>query len=189
MTTSFFPYFPGNSSMPYDQIKQSCPGIDYQWLVFFPKQAPGFSFERLNGKRLLPGLAVAWIGNYSPSQNRPGTASVVSRNWLVFRRKEFSFPARRERRAYPSAVCEERATKREAKRTATRRVAPKTAWGFVAPRSQSAAAMLLRRALPQTVLGATKHQTIARHHTSASAKSIALARSRRNKLPMPSTKS
>src|SRR5438876_4179924 len=75
----------------------------------FPKQAPGFSFERLNGKRLLPGLAVAWIGNYSPSQNRPGTASVVSRNWLVFRRKEFSFPARRERRAYPSAVCEERA--------------------------------------------------------------------------------
>src|SRR6266516_2105455 len=49
-------------------------------------------------------------------------ASVVSRNWLVFRRKEFSFPARRERRAYPSAVCEERATKREAKRTAARRV-------------------------------------------------------------------
>src|SRR5438034_4074675 len=59
--------------------------------------------------------------------------SVVSRNWLVFRRKEFSFPARRERRAYPSAVCEERATKREAKSTAARRVAPKTAWGFVAP--------------------------------------------------------
>src|SRR5439155_9853751 len=72
MTTSFFPYFPGNSSMSYDPIKQSCPGIAYQWLVFFPKQAPGFSFERLNGKRLLPGLAVAWIGNYSPSQNRPG---------------------------------------------------------------------------------------------------------------------
>src|SRR5207249_10414339 len=114
---------------------------------------------------------------------------VVSRNWLVFRRKEFSFPARRERRAYPSAVCEERATKREAKRTAARRVAPKTAWGFVAPRSQSAAAMLSRRALPQAVLGATKHQPIARHHISASAKSIALARSRRNKLPMPSTKS
>src|SRR5216683_7382306 len=97
----------------------------------------------------------------------PG-ASVVSRNWLVFRRKEFSFPARRERRAYPSAVCEERATKREAKRTAARRVAPKTAWGFVAPRSQSAAAMLPRRALPQAVLGATKHQPIARHHTSVS---------------------
>src|SRR5205807_3182807 len=91
---------------------------------------------------------------------------VVSRNWLVFRRKEFSFPARRERRAYPSAVCEERATKREAKRTAARRVAPKTAWGFVAPRSQSAAAMLPRRALPQAVLGATNHQPIARHHTS-----------------------
>src|SRR5437899_10377719 len=93
------------------------------------------------------------------------SASVVSRNWLVFRRKEFSFPARRERRAYPSAVCEKRATKREAKRTAARRVAPKTAWGFVAPRSQSAAAMLPRRALPQAVLGATKHQPIARHHT------------------------
>src|SRR5438105_5283901 len=94
-----------------------------------------------------------------------GTPSVVSRNWLVFRRKEFSFPARRERRAYPSAVCEERATKREAKRTAARRVAPKTAWGFVAPRSQSAAAMLPGRALPQAGVGATKHQPVARHHT------------------------
>src|SRR5438094_113474 len=50
MTTSFFPYFPGNSSMSYDQIKQSCPGIAYQWLVLFPKQAPGFSFERLIGR-------------------------------------------------------------------------------------------------------------------------------------------
>ena len=93
-------------------------------------------------------------------------ASVVSRDWPVFRRREFSSPARRERQAYPSAVCGERATKREAKRTAARRVAPKTAWGFVAPRSQSAAAMLPRRALPQAVLGATKHQAIVRHYTS-----------------------
>src|SRR6266550_4683801 len=45
-------------------------------------------------------------------------------------------------------------------------VAPKMAWGFVAPRSQIAADMLPRRASPQAILGATKHQPIARHHTS-----------------------
>src|SRR5207244_6790270 len=48
---------------------------------------------------------------------------------------------------------------------ATRRVAPKMAWGFVARRSQIAADMLPRRASPQAILGATKHQPIARHHT------------------------
>jgi len=39
------------------------------------------------------------------------------------------------------------------------------AWGFVAPQSQIAADMLLRRASPQAILGATKHQLYARHHT------------------------
>src|SRR5216117_1959208 len=39
------------------------------------------------------------------------------------------------------------------------------AWGFVAPRSQIAADMLPRRASPQAILGATKHQPIAGHHT------------------------
>ncbi len=97
---------------------------------------------------------------------------MVSRNWLVFRRQGFSPPARRERRAYPPAVCEERGTTREAKRAAARRVAPKMAWGFVAPRSQIAADMLPRRASPQAILGATKHQPIARHHTSANEKAI-----------------
>src|SRR5438477_12604045 len=65
----------------------------------------------------------------------------------------------------PSAVCKERATPRETKRTAARRVAPKTAWGFVAPRSQIATDTLPRRALPQAVLGATKHQPFVRHYT------------------------
>jgi hypothetical protein len=41
------------------------------------------------------------------------------------------------------------------KRTAAQRVAPNLAWGFVAPQSQSAAAMLPRRASPQAKLGAT----------------------------------
>src|SRR5439155_15088544 len=40
-------------------------------------------------------------------------------------------------------------------------------WGFVAPRSQIAADMLPGRASPQAILGATKHQPIARHHTSS----------------------
>ena len=44
--------------------------------------------------------------------------------------------ARRERRAYPSWVCQERPTKPAPKRTAARRVAPNLAWSFVAPRSQ-----------------------------------------------------
>ena len=114
------------------------------------------------------------------------TLSVVSHHWLVFRRKGFSLPARRERPAYaslrragehlaaeatgeggyPSALCKEQATTREAKRTAARRVAPKMAWGFVAPRSQIAADMLPRRVSPQAILGATKHQPIVRHYTS-----------------------
>jgi len=53
------------------------------------------------------------------------------------RGKEFFVLTRRERRAYPSAVCEERATKSARKRTAARRVAPHLAWGVVAPQSQS----------------------------------------------------
>src|ERR1043166_8014328 len=75
--------------------------------------------------------------------------------------------ASREARApgIPAAVCQERATTREAKRTAARRVAPKMAWGFVAPRSQIAADMLPRRASPQPILGATKHQLFVRHIT------------------------
>src|SRR5512134_1801626 len=76
--------------------------------------------------------------------------------------------ASREARArrIPAAVCNEGATRREAKRTAARRVAPNWACGFVAPQSQSAAAMLLRRAAPQAKLGATKHQPFVRHCTS-----------------------
>src|SRR3989442_13779472 len=52
--------------------------------------------------------------------------------------QDFSSLPRRERRAYPSAVCEERATPAAAKRTATRRAAPELTGGFVAPQSQSA---------------------------------------------------
>src|SRR2546425_3255066 len=40
-------------------------------------------------------------------------------------------------RAYPSAVCEERATPAAAKKTATRRAAPDLTGRFVAPQSQS----------------------------------------------------
>jgi len=43
---------------------------------------------------------------------------------------------RRERRAYPSWICEERTTKSEPKRHAALRVAPLLGSGFVAPRSQ-----------------------------------------------------
>src|SRR6266705_3343401 len=52
------------------------------------------------------------------------------------RGKGFLAQARRERRAYPWAVCKERATKPAPKRTAARRVAPNLACGFVARRLQ-----------------------------------------------------
>src|SRR6059036_1107037 len=48
----------------------------------------------------------------------------------------FLAQTRRERRAYPSAVCKERATTSGPKRTAARRVASLFGSGFVAPRSQ-----------------------------------------------------
>src|SRR2546425_7384537 len=54
------------------------------------------------------------------------------------RGQEFFVLTRRERRAYPSAVCKERATRSARKRTAARWVAPHWAWGVVAPQSQSA---------------------------------------------------
>jgi len=48
----------------------------------------------------------------------------------------FLAQTRRERRAYPSGVCKERATMSGPKRTAARRVASFFGSGFVAPRSQ-----------------------------------------------------
>ena len=54
------------------------------------------------------------------------------------RGKGFLCQTRRERRAYPSAVCKERATTSGAKGPAARRVAPHLALGVVAPRSQTA---------------------------------------------------
>ena len=86
------------------------------------------------------------------------------------------FFASRKARAtrIPAAVCKERATTREAKRTAARRVVPKTAWGFVARQSQPAAGMLLPRASLQAVLGTTKHQPIVRHHTSSPSDFVAI---------------
>src|SRR6185295_86396 len=64
-------------------------------------------------------------------------ASTVTKNYRDMRGKEFFGLTRRERRAYPSVVCEEGATKSARKRTAARRVAPHLVWGVVAPQSQS----------------------------------------------------
>src|SRR6266849_10772516 len=64
--------------------------------------------------------------------------STVTKNFRHMRCQDFSPLPRRERRAYPSVVCEERATPAAAKKTATRRTAPDLTGGFVAPPSQSA---------------------------------------------------
>src|SRR2546425_4936302 len=62
----------------------------------------------------------------------------------------FLAQTRRERRAYPSEVCKERATTSGPKRTAAQRVAPLFGSGFVAPRG-----MLPRCAWPEPKSDAT----------------------------------
>src|SRR5437016_9498186 len=57
-------------------------------------------------------------------------------NYDDVRGEGFFGQTRRERRAYPSGVCEERATTSGRKRAAARRVAPNLACGCVARRSQ-----------------------------------------------------
>ena len=64
--------------------------------------------------------------------------STVTKKFRYLRGQEFLALPRRERRAYPSWVCKERATKAAAKRPATRRAATELASGGVAPQSQSA---------------------------------------------------
>src|SRR5881396_1792763 len=64
--------------------------------------------------------------------------STVTKNYRYMRGQEFFVLTRRERRAYPSAVCKERATRSARKRTAALWVAPHWAWGVVAPQSQNA---------------------------------------------------
>src|SRR6266851_5765759 len=61
---------------------------------------------------------------------------VMSIITMTFRGEGFFGQTRRERRAYPSGVCKERATKSGRKRTAARKVAPNLACGCVARRSQ-----------------------------------------------------
>src|SRR5437667_4946183 len=73
-----------------------------------------------------------------PARSGGGMSSTVTKNFRYMRCQDFSPLPRRERRAYPSAVCEERATPAAAKKTATRRAAPDLTGGFVAPQSQSA---------------------------------------------------
>ena len=73
--------------------------------------------------------------------------SVVYPRWLTVCREGFSAPARRRATSIPAVVCEERATKREPKRTAALRVAPKMPQGFVPRSSQTTAGMLVARRL------------------------------------------
>src|SRR5437667_12677161 len=58
-----------------------------------------------------------------PARSGGGMSSTVTKNFRYMRCQDFSPLPRRERRAYPSAVCEERATPAAAKKTATLRAA------------------------------------------------------------------
>ena len=62
--------------------------------------------------------------------------------------QRFGAAARREEGEYPPWICDRRATPSQWQRSATLRAKLWRAPGVVAPQSQSASAMLLRRALP-----------------------------------------
>jgi len=62
--------------------------------------------------------------------------------------QDFSSLPRRERRAYPSGVCEERATPAAAKKTATAGLRPIWPVALLLLSHRALAAMLLRRAWP-----------------------------------------
>ena len=62
--------------------------------------------------------------------------------------RRFGAAARREEGEYPLWIFDRRATQQQRQRSATRRAVFWRAPGGVAPQSQSALAMLLRRALP-----------------------------------------
>src|SRR5215469_216959 len=78
-----------------------------------------------------------WKESRTTSRNRLKSSAVINK-FRHLRGLDFLALPRRERRAYPSRICKERATKAAAKKTATRRAAPELTSGFVAPRSQSA---------------------------------------------------
>ena len=92
--------------------------------------------------------------------------STVTNKFRYLRGLDFLALPRRERRAYPSWVCKERATTAAPKKTATRRAAPELSRGFVTPRSQSLQAMLPRRASPEVNSGAAQVTKFICHGTS-----------------------
>src|SRR5207245_2444238 len=76
---------------------------------------------------------------FSPPQRRHPSLAALSTPFHKYNHvcgEGFLAQTRRERRAYPSAVCKERATTSGPKSTAARRVASLFGSGFVAPRSQ-----------------------------------------------------
>src|SRR5262245_64901957 len=75
----------------------------------------------------------------------PGTHLI---NRKRARCQRFGDAARREEGEYPLWIFDRRATQQKRQRSATRRAVFWRAPGGVAPQSQSASAMLLRRALP-----------------------------------------
>src|SRR5437773_5157148 len=95
-------------------------------------------FGRLTGtsRTVKPGTSM-WTADSAASAIAPRPkklSSVLFTNWVGICGNGFLVQTRRERRAYPSAVCKERTTKSEPKRHAARRVAPHLAFDFVAPR-------------------------------------------------------
>jgi len=91
--------------------------------------------------------------------------STVTNKFRYLRGQDFLTLPRRERRAYPSRVCKEQATKAGAKKTATRRAAPELVLAALLLSHRTLAAMLLRHALPKTNSGAAQMSQFIRHST------------------------
>ncbi len=83
----FSPYFTGKSSMPCGHIAYGISRNRLSMGCVLPEKATGFSFRRLNVERLVPGLAVAWIENNSPSQNQPSHNSNPVPNCLTAQKR------------------------------------------------------------------------------------------------------
>src|SRR5207247_10139437 len=63
----FSPILRANHQCLAATLNRAFPGIAYQWVVFFPEKATGFSFRRLNLERLVHGSSLPCIVTHASS--------------------------------------------------------------------------------------------------------------------------
>ena len=118
-----------------------------------PGRHPPDRRQRRMGLRGIPAPGVPGGGRQLSAARRTRQCGVPE--IAIHLRQGIFASAEAPARSMSDRICDERATKAEAKRPAARRVAPHLGSGFVAPRSQVHADMLPRRAAPEPKCGAT----------------------------------